>query len=235
MRIVILSLICIFLSQIKLLGQENDKIYLKSKELIEGKVLKVNSESIEIDPIGDKPFLIIPRENVEILIYSDNTVVNFNTEQKSNTDLNKRPSPVSFSKTNHFKINFNPEKIGKSRQAIEEYYIFNDSINNKTIKVKITGGFKHSDFKKDLASYRYVCYIETLALQAEIEVNGVKNYTTLLHINDEKDHRHRLTGWWGEVVIEAEDNIPMGDYLLGYSLSRIDLEDFYIKLTIRSY
>ena len=54
---------------IHLQGQNNDKIYLKNLKVIEGMVIQVTPESIEIDPEGDIPFIIIPRESVSVLIY----------------------------------------------------------------------------------------------------------------------------------------------------------------------
>jgi len=60
-------------------SQELDKIYLKSKEVVSGKILKVTSEIIEIDPEGSKPFIIIKRDDATVIIYSDNTVVNLVT------------------------------------------------------------------------------------------------------------------------------------------------------------
>ena len=77
-------------------SQELDKVYLKNKEVVSGKILQVTSENIEINPKGSKPFLMIKRSDVNIIIYSDNTIVNFNekisssiNENKSNTNNNQ--------------------------------------------------------------------------------------------------------------------------------------------------
>ncbi|MEC3908738.1 hypothetical protein VOI54_17050 [Tamlana sp. 2201CG12-4] len=66
-------------------AQENDKIYLLSKEVVEGKILRVTADHIEINPSGNKPFLKINRDNVSVIIYNDNTVVNFNESKNIKT------------------------------------------------------------------------------------------------------------------------------------------------------
>ena len=61
-----------------------DKVIKKDKTAIEGKVLRVTATSIEIDPKGPIPFLIINRGEVQAIIYGDNTVVTFDRESASN-------------------------------------------------------------------------------------------------------------------------------------------------------
>lgn len=58
-------------------SQKFDQIVLKNKTKILGKVLRVGKEEIEINPKGEKPFLIINRVDVLMILYSDNTIVNF--------------------------------------------------------------------------------------------------------------------------------------------------------------
>lgn len=70
---------CLFLT-VSVFSQELDKIHLYNKDVIIGKILKVDDTNIEIDPEGGKPFLIIKRKDVKVLIYSDNTVVYFKKE-----------------------------------------------------------------------------------------------------------------------------------------------------------
>lgn len=67
-------------------SQQIDKIYLKNKEIIQGNVLRVTGTNVEIDPEGSKPFVIIEREDISVLIYSDNTVVNFEDPSKNSRD-----------------------------------------------------------------------------------------------------------------------------------------------------
>ena len=54
-----------------------DKLIKKDNTVVEGKILNVDKNNIEIDPTGDKPFLIIKREDAKMIIYEDNTVVDF--------------------------------------------------------------------------------------------------------------------------------------------------------------
>lgn len=75
----ILLLLTVFIGY----AQEQDKVYLKNKNVIVGSILRVDGENIEIDPKGEKPFLIIKRSDVRIIIYSDNTIVKLDTEVNS--------------------------------------------------------------------------------------------------------------------------------------------------------
>ena len=70
-------------------SQEVDKIYLKNKEVVSGNILQVTSENIEINPKGSKPFLIIKRDEVKLIIYSDNTIVSFEETQVKTKSSNK--------------------------------------------------------------------------------------------------------------------------------------------------
>ncbi|MBN1183435.1 MAG: hypothetical protein JXB49_14175 [Bacteroidales bacterium] len=97
--------ICVvaFLVPLSIIKGQNDIIYdkiiYKDKSSIECKVLKVTSNTVEIDPSGDIPFLIIDREKINYIIYSDNTVVNFqidnNKDNNPNISIND-PSYVSW-------------------------------------------------------------------------------------------------------------------------------------------
>ncbi|MEE4196706.1 MAG: hypothetical protein V2I54_03605 [Bacteroidales bacterium] len=54
--------------------EEKDQVYLKNKNLIEGSIIQITKTRIEINPTGDKPFLTIPLEEVEVVIYKDNSI-----------------------------------------------------------------------------------------------------------------------------------------------------------------
>lgn len=58
-------------------NEEFDKLIKKDNTSINCKILGVNATTIEIDPEGEKPFLILPRESVKSIKYKDGTVVNF--------------------------------------------------------------------------------------------------------------------------------------------------------------
>ena len=60
-------------------GEKLDKIIMKDKTAIDGIVLRVTEKTIEFDPIGETPFILITRSEVDAIIYSDNTVVKFET------------------------------------------------------------------------------------------------------------------------------------------------------------
>jgi hypothetical protein len=83
-------IILLFVTTIShLSGQQKDKIYLKNLKVLEGKVIQVTPQSIEIDPDGDIPFLIIPRDSVSVLIYSNNQVINFENSGQQGDDREK--------------------------------------------------------------------------------------------------------------------------------------------------
>lgn len=81
----IINLLLVILVSVNTLSGQNgvDKIIKKDKTSISGKVLRVTSENVEIDPEGDIPFLMIKRSDISVLIYADNSVVSFNDEQGS--------------------------------------------------------------------------------------------------------------------------------------------------------
>lgn len=59
----------------------NDIIIKKDSSSIEGIVLKVTDKNIELDPIGDIPFIIIDRKEVKKIIYHDSTIVKFDDKK----------------------------------------------------------------------------------------------------------------------------------------------------------
>ncbi len=65
-----------------------DKVYKTDKTMLEGKVLRITESQIEFDPKGEIPFILIPRTDVTVIIYADNTVVNLNA-----ASLPKRTAP----------------------------------------------------------------------------------------------------------------------------------------------
>ncbi len=54
-----------------------DKILKFDNTVVEGKILNVDDTKIELDPAGEKPFIIVARSEVKLIIYDDNTVVSF--------------------------------------------------------------------------------------------------------------------------------------------------------------
>ena len=73
-----------------------DKIIKSDNSIIEGKVLSVKEANIEIDPSGEKPFLLVPRDEVKMIIYEDNTVVDFegSRNKESGTTIQEAPTEV---------------------------------------------------------------------------------------------------------------------------------------------
>lgn len=63
-----------------------DEIHLKSGILINGKILRVTAEFIEYDPAGNRPFDMIPRDQVEKIVYDDGSFVNFNENKSPKTE-----------------------------------------------------------------------------------------------------------------------------------------------------
>ena len=123
----------------KLFGQ--DQVITRDNLVIEGSVLKIDSINLEIDPIGPKPFLIVPRREVLMLIYSDKTVVNFNS-QISSHDINTRVAKqVVLYKVVTFDI-YSPRSLYKQdKYIINEGLTFIDSLNSEEFKVILKGSF----------------------------------------------------------------------------------------------
>lgn len=123
---------------IHLQGQNKDKIYLKNLKVIEGMVIQVTPESIEIDPEGDIPFIIIPRDSVSVLIYSNNQVINFeNSGQQRDNKKRLKPFAYEFNKQIYIETKY----IG----GWEEYQLLPyeteifDEENNKNLNLYARG------------------------------------------------------------------------------------------------
>ena len=91
-QIVLINFFILVISMNMVFSQEitYDKIYLKNKSILEGNIIQVTPQNIEINPKGNKPFIVIPRDSVNVLIYSDNTVITFEglTNKKKSENIN---------------------------------------------------------------------------------------------------------------------------------------------------
>ena len=127
-----------------------DKIYLKSKKMIKGKVIQITSTNIEIDPVGEKPFLMISRDSVEVLIYADNSIINFNKPAETKKESSgiksfKSEQEISFPKSNPLRL-----KWQKFYVFLNEEIVVNDTINNKALKINCKGYY---NIKKSFKTY----------------------------------------------------------------------------------
>lgn len=113
------SLLIIFLLfSANLYSQETisyDKVYKNDKTLIEGKVLRITETQVEFDPKGEIPFILIPRSEVAVIIYSDNTVVNFNSETMADVSTKTRDENMLKPKDN---VLINVEKDSTTNEPI---------------------------------------------------------------------------------------------------------------------
>jgi DnaJ-class molecular chaperone len=65
-------------------GNSWDTIVKSDATTIKCKILKVTDDNIEYKPKGNKPFLMISRNDVESIIYSDGSVVLIKNQKKDN-------------------------------------------------------------------------------------------------------------------------------------------------------
>jgi hypothetical protein len=84
---ILISLVC---SQ----NSNNDTIIKNDDTVIIGKVIRVTETTVEFNPEGEKPFIIIDRNDINVLIYSDHTVVNFKTPQTKHVSNLKNNSQL---------------------------------------------------------------------------------------------------------------------------------------------
>ncbi|MEX2371990.1 MAG: hypothetical protein WD578_13380 [Bacteroidales bacterium] len=73
-----------------------DKILKNDNTVVEGIVLKVDATNIEVNPVGSKPFLIVPRADAKLIIYDDNTVVLFEKENPYLEEMRLRMEAAAF-------------------------------------------------------------------------------------------------------------------------------------------
>lgn len=150
-RVFFILFFLLFCYSSNLLGQNIDKLYLTNKKVIEGKIIQITSSQIEINPIGEKPFLIIPRDSAEVLIYSDNTIVNFKIPKNTkNTPSNtirhfKFSDELIFPKSNPLRL-----KWSKFYVYTTENHIINDTVNNKELRLNCNGYY---NIKKSFKTY----------------------------------------------------------------------------------
>lgn len=69
--------------------QSFDKVYKIDNTMIEGKILRITESLVEINPKGDISFISIPKNEITVIIYADNSVLNFNSSKAAKKDLTK--------------------------------------------------------------------------------------------------------------------------------------------------
>lgn len=176
-----LFILILLVSNIYLIAQENAKIYLLDNTVIEGEVLKVTSNNVEINPKGEKPFLLIARSDVNIIIYSDNTVVNFQNTFKQDKIL------VSDSKSNLIK-----NKILKEKNDLALNFPFNESEAMTFLKEKLET--KKSEIRE----------ISNYPLPHNYPIPNVKNVVKLNKIK--KIKKIDDDGVWDYTIYEYDPN-----------------------------
>ncbi len=86
-----------------------DEIYMKDQTVVNGAVLRVTDSSIEYDPDGDIPFLVIERDKVEKIVYDNGSVVNFTGAPAT---IPKRTEPDTDDENSETSKNFLEFEIG---------------------------------------------------------------------------------------------------------------------------
>lgn len=147
-------------------SQELDKVYLKNKEVISGIILNVSDDNIELNPVGSKPFIIIKRRDVSIIIYSDNTVVKFN-EQEVNSYGNEATIPMKNGKASERTKNISKPLPTSEKQIIESLV---DTLNNYESEFNSLNYGYYNDRP-------YPHYLTTFEL-SELKIKSIRtNYT----------------------------------------------------------
>jgi len=237
----LLTVTCLFIVSFNLFSQDTARVFLKDKSVIEGIILKVSDHNIEIDPVGKKPFLIINRSDAEVIIYSDNTVVNLNQPARENPS--SRKDPFMASKTVEYTIetrHLSEPLTSFSRfktQLLDHKYVFRDTVNNRTVIVRTDGGFRyHRYVDTGFLGARHGLTIRRMTLKCTLEMDGYTDSHVFIHANDSKDHRHILKGGYikGKEVLEADSNVPLGDYTVGYEMGLLTMNHLYFTISIKS-
>lgn len=89
-----------------------DEIYLKSNNILKGKVIKVTEFIVEYDPQGDKPFAVVPKDKIRKIVYDNGKVVNFSIENS--------------------KLSYNSEKIS-DWQEYDNFLLTSGLLKNKIL------------------------------------------------------------------------------------------------------
>ncbi|NMC37906.1 MAG: hypothetical protein GYA41_06255 [Bacteroidales bacterium] len=172
-KVIITKLIFVF--PIFLYGhiKAQDKIIKIDNTLVEGKVIKVDMNSIEMDPSGTIPFIIIPRKDVKMIIYSDNTIIDFEYSDKDVKDNKNLNTKLNVSKQSNL-TNFAAIDIVKNYKSRDYYKIdetipFRDTLNNQEFVIILRGSFSV------IGNEEFFVKIKDLKLKIELSKGGIRN------------------------------------------------------------
>lgn len=202
MKILILALFIM----LNTFAQEYDKIYTKNKTFIEGNIIQVTKSHIEIDPVGEIPFLRISRDSVSVLIYKDNTVVKFDDLGTENTELKTMTDSYTIDKKFFFtnEINNFKEQHEELYEFREQKVFFNPNIG-QNIELKLKGEFK---------IYQNSYVLDLYDLIVVLEINDGKTIKTE-KISFKDKYRSE-----GDRVYDSIKNIKVGNYIMDFGFEQ---------------
>lgn len=223
------AIIIMFLFPSILVAQAVDKIYLKNKEVIKGKIIRVTDINVEIDPEGSKPFLIVKRSNINVIIYSDNTVVNLEdttdtTAQKLDKKRNKILAGSKF---------FEIPKVNKTFKTFgytidETFELINEF--GEIVRVHIDGNFTYNLYLYLNKNWRLT--IRKPQIVAKVEYDGRKEIVNILELKDKKNNWRAVKGHIGDYLLYTLDDLSAGDYYLDFSITKVHINKFRIDLNL---
>lgn len=92
---VMITAIALNVHPLRAQDNQQHKVIKTDGTILSGKVLSVQPSTIEFDPAGDIPFIIVRRSEVKAIVYPDGTTVSFNDEPQANTPGASSPSMAS--------------------------------------------------------------------------------------------------------------------------------------------
>jgi len=95
-----------------------DRVFLLNGDVLVCKVLRVTSNTIEVDPEGARPFDVIDRDKVKLIVYADNSVVQMSgtgrDDERTQGEASARPVTTSEPRTVRDLPRYNGERIDEA-------------------------------------------------------------------------------------------------------------------------
>lgn len=199
-----------------------DKVYLKNKQVIEGSIIQVTSKNIEINPNTEKPFLLIPRDSVSVLIYSDNTVISFESEDINNENIdysNVVSNKFEFECQIEYEIE-NMKTFGVTKYPLYREYAIKDTVTGQTFSLFIDGFLIANRSVRD-----NIVWIKECQIDLRIIKNGRTYSQNLSDLNDVSIYRSHKR----KAVMRVPFGFDLGDYFVNATVTFENIEEYFSK------
>ena len=218
----------IFFTSGYLYSQNTDKIYLKDKSIIEGEIIQVTSKHIEINPVGDKPFLKVEKSRVSILIYSDNTVVDMNNDNSNDQIINIKEADIESEEVFFYEGNKWLDLRDTGEYGSGDLIIDENFYPNEKIVLNISGTGVYRNRYSDYFGPTWYFSLNYLTIYTTIKINGRSYHVSLKDLSDKLNVGRK----WYKKQFKGINHGPQ-DYLYTVNAKELNEEikmDFFLSI-----